>query len=350
MDYLKILEDLVKIRTDNEKGVKKAFKYLSDLFNNLGIKNKIIEGCFIAYKGELKKINKIFNSHIDTVKFQREFKREEDKIYGTGVIDAKGNVILMMHAFLTTENSLLVISPDEETKSEGICKFCQYLKNHKEFKENIKKRTLNVIVGEPTDLKVCIGHKGRFEYMVECFGEAKHASFPSSTNPIEIISKVVLDIKNIPLKSIKFEKTYYSSITPTIVKGGVQSNITPDYASVLFDVRSVENDLIKKIDNFLSKKGYYNKIKAGLVKNRNFADFYILKNEELLKKLSDNFDISFFNATCEAFYFNKFLNADAIIYGVGRLELAHSKNEHLYIKEFFKGIKEIEKLANLVEE
>ncbi|XRO77575.1 M20 family metallopeptidase [Methanocaldococcus sp. 10A] len=344
MDYLKILEDLVKIKTDNRIGVKKAFKYLSNLFNNLGIKNTIIEGCFVAYK-EKENFDLILNSHIDTVKVQSNFKKDENNFYGTGVIDAKGNVVLMIHAFLNTDKSLLVISPDEEKESNGIYNFCQHLKDKYKTKKDIK-----CIVGEPTDLKVCIGHKGRFEYIVESFGKARHASSSNCINPIEILSYVILDLKNLPLKKIKVDKIYSSSITPTIINGGIQSNIIPDYAYVLFDVRSVEKDIIKKIDYFLSQKKYSKHIKSGLNPKRHYADFYMLENKELIDTLSKEFEISFFNATCEAYYFNKFLNADTIIYGVGKLELAHSKEEYLNLNDFDEGIKRIEKLAELIKE
>ena len=317
MDYLKILEDLVRIRTDNKVGVKKAFKYLYSLFNNLGIKATIIEGCFVAYKE--KSFNLILNSHIDTVKLQSNFRKDDNNFYGTGVIDAKGNVVLMIHAFLNSNNSLLVISPDEETESNGVYNFCQYLRNKIDNKKPIR-----CIVGEPTDLKVCIGHRGRFEYIVESFGEARHAS-SQGINPIEILSRVILDLKNMPLESIEVDKIYSSSITPTMIEGGIQSNIIPDYAYVLFDVRSVENNIIEKIGSFLSQKPYSKYIKAHINPDRHYADFYILKNKELIDKLSKEFEISFFNATCEAYYFNKFLNAETVIYGVGKLELAHSR-------------------------
>jgi len=341
MDYLKILEDLVKIRTDNRIGVKKAFKYLSNLFNNLGIKNTTIENCFVAYK-EKENFDLILNSHIDTVKVQSNFKKDDNNFYGTGVIDAKGNVVLMIHAFLNSNNSLLILSPDEEKESNGVYNFCQYFRNKNKIKKDIK-----CIVGEPTDLKVCIGHKGRFEYIVESFGEARHAS-SQGLNPIEILSRVILDLKQMPLEKIKVDEIYGSSIAPTIIKGGIQSNIIPDYAYVLFDVRSVEKDIIKKIDNFLSQKHYSKHIKSGLNPGRHYADFYMLENKELINKLSKHFKISFFNATCEAYYFNKFLKADTVIYGVGRLELAHSKEEYLNLNDFDKGIKEVEKLAELM--
>ena len=340
MDYLKILEDLVRIRTDNKVGVKKAFKYLYSLFNDLGIKATIIEGCFVAYKE--KSFNLILNSHIDTVKLQSNSRKDDNNFYGTGVIDAKGNVVLMIHAFLNSNNSLLVISPDEETESNGIYNFCQYLRDKIDNKKPIR-----CIVGEPTDLKVCIGHRGRFEYIVESFGEARHAS-SQGINPIEILSRVILDLKNMPLESIEVDKIYSSSITPTMIEGGIQSNIIPDYAYVLLDVRSIENNIIEKIDSFLSQKPYSKYIKAQINPDRHYADFYILKNKELIDKLSKEFEISFFNATCEAYYFNKFLNAETVIYGVGKLELAHSKDEYLSLDDFDKGIKGIERLAEIM--
>ncbi|WP_456471616.1 M20/M25/M40 family metallo-hydrolase [Methanocaldococcus sp.] len=328
---INFLLDLLKIRTDNKEGVLKAFKYLKNYFDNLNIKNSIIGGCFVAYKGENWDL--VLNSHIDTVKFQTPIKLEDNKIYGTGSIDAKGQVALLVELFLERDNCLLVISPDEERESKGIYNFCRLMKN------KIREKTF-CIVGEPTDLKVCIGHKGRFEYIVRSYTKPRHAS-KGGENPIDEIAKVIVDIKNLKLEEIKVDKVYRSSITPTIIKGGLESNIIPDKAEVLFDVRSVENNIIEKIEGFI--KNY--KVKGELKKGRYFADFYILKDKNLIKRFSN---ISFFPATAEAYFFNKILNLNAIIFGVGSLNLAHTKNEYLDVKEFEKGRKKLREVVDKI--
>ncbi len=336
MNNIDLLIELLKIKTDNPVGVKRAFKFLKNYFDSLNIKNKIIENCFVAYRN--KDFDLILNSHIDTVKFQTPIKIEDNKIYGTGSIDAKGNIVLLINTFLNNDNSILVISPDEEKNSSGVYNFCQ------KFKNKINKEIF-CIVGEPTDLNICIGHKGRFEVIVKSRTAPRHSSIPGD-NPIEELAKIILDIKNLPLNSIVIDKKYSSSITPTLISGGLESNVIPPEAEVLFDVRSVENDIIKKIKNFL--KNY--KCEIYLNPNRFYSDFYLLNDKNLIKKLENIGKISFFNATCEAYFFNKFLRAKTIIFGVGKLELAHTKNEFLDLDEFKKGLKKINKIVNLVRE
>ncbi|EHP88097.1 M20/M25/M40 family metallo-hydrolase [Methanotorris formicicus] len=327
-------EDLSKIRTDDEEGVKKAFKYLSKFFDNLNIKTKIIEGCFVAYRSFEDEI--LLNSHIDTVKVLREFEKDEENFYGTGVCDAKAQLVSLINAFLNNEGSILVVSPDEERDSHGIYNFCHWLKR------NAKDKKFYCIVGEPTNLKVCVGHKGRFEVVVKTYGKSCHASNPKyGINAIEIIADVICDLRDLPCNCIEIEnKKYFSTITPTMIKGGIQSNVIPNHAEVILDVRSVEEHLMEKIKNYLKEKRYSKYVEAYLNKRKvPYADFYMLKNKELLRFISKNFEIDFFTATCEAFYFNNILNADVLIFGSGRLDVIHSKKEYLDIKEFEKGLK-----------
>ncbi|ADG14053.1 peptidase dimerization domain protein [Methanocaldococcus infernus ME] len=327
------LLELLKIRTDHEEGVKRAFKYLEGFFKELNIKCSIINNCFVAYKG--RDWDVILNSHIDTVKFQTPIRIEGNKIYGTGAIDAKGQVALLTDLFLELDNSLLVISPDEEKASKGIYGFCQAMKG--KIKEGVF-----CIVGEPTNLKVCIGHKGRFEYIIKAFGEPRHAS-KEGDNPIEKLSEIILKLKSLKLGKIKVDKIYSSKITPTIIRGGVESNIIPEEAEVILDVRSVENNIIGKIEKVIND---YENVKGFLKEDKYFADFYLLKDEELINRLKN---VSFFPATAEAYFFHKILKAKAVIFGVGDLNLAHTKHEFLDLKEFEKGRKEIRKIINLGE-
>jgi acetylornithine deacetylase len=337
-------EDLSKIRTDDEEGVKRAFNYLSNFFDNLGIKNKIIEGCFVAYRNfENLQNGVLLNSHIDTVKVLREFGKDGENFYGTGVCDAKAPLVSLIHAFLNNENAVLVVSPDEERDSYGIYNFCHWLK------KNMGDKKYYCIVGEPTDLKVCIGHKGRFEVVVKTCGKSCHASNPNNgINAIETIVDAICDLRNFPCSYIEINgKKYSSSITPTMIKGGIQSNIIPNHAEVILDVRSVEENLMEKIKNYLKEKRYSKYVEVYLNKRKvPYADFYILKNEEFLSFISKNFEIDFFNATCEAFYFNNILNADVLIFGSGSLDVIHSPNESLSIKEFEKGLKMADDLLN----
>ncbi|AEF96765.1 M20/M25/M40 family metallo-hydrolase [Methanotorris igneus] len=343
---IELWEDLSKIRTDNEEGVKKAFKYLSNFFDNLGIKNRIIKGCFVAYRDfEDLQNGVLLNSHIDTVKVLREFEKDDENFYGTGVCDAKAPLVSLVHAFLNNENAVLVVSPDEERDSCGIYNFCHWLK------ENTKTKKFYCIVGEPTDLKVCIGHKGRFEVVVKAYGKSGHASDPNNgINAIEIIVDVICDLRNFPCSFIEVNgKKYYSSITPTMIKGGIQPNIIPNRAEVILDVRSVEENLMEKIKDYLKEKRYSKYVEVYLNKRKvPYADFYILKNEELLNSISKDFEIDFFNATCEAFYFGNILNADVLIFGAGSLDVIHSPNEFLSIKEFEKGLKMADDLLNRI--
>ncbi len=125
----------------------------------------------------------ILNGHMDTVGVENmeidPFKGEEDakgNIFGRGAADMKGGLASMIVALETVAD---IVDPskisgsvifsavvDEEYMGKGTKKFVE------------KYHGSGALVGEPTDLKIGIAHKGIIHYYITTHGKAVHGSVP----------------------------------------------------------------------------------------------------------------------------------------------------------------------------
>jgi acetylornithine deacetylase len=132
-------------------------------------------GCVVAEKGPDDGDPHIFlNSHMDVVPPDLEVRIEDGIVYGRGACDAKASLAMMICAFesVTPKEAklTLVISPDEETYSEGLYDYLALEGESGDFAIN----------GEPTGLDVCDAARGSLKYVVEVTGEAAHAGTSAS--------------------------------------------------------------------------------------------------------------------------------------------------------------------------
>ncbi len=160
-----LLADLVKI--ESHQSVDKIRNYLVDTVENAEVHDE--SGCVIAKKGAKDGSPHVFlNSHMDVVTPHIPYHEEDGVLYGRGACDAKGCLAMLITAFESVEPSegrmTLVLSPDEETYSEGLYDFLALEGETGDFAIN----------GEPTGLNVCDGARGNFKYEVELMGSAAH--------------------------------------------------------------------------------------------------------------------------------------------------------------------------------
>ncbi len=123
----------------------------------------------------------ILNGHMDTVGVENmtidPFKANEDakgNIYGRGAADMKGGLAAMIEALESISgdqvklNGRVVLAAvvDEEHRGLGTLKLVESYRGD------------GGVVGEPTELRVGIAHKGVVRFTVTVFGRAAHGSVP----------------------------------------------------------------------------------------------------------------------------------------------------------------------------
>ncbi len=119
-----------------------------------------------------------------------------------------------------------------------------------------------VIITEPTNLAVYIGHRGRMEIKITLKGKSAHASAPQrGKNALEMAAEVINDIKELNLKLKKYPflgkgtiaVTYQECKTPSL-------NAIPDLAILYLDRRLTlgenKHTALKEIKTLPSVKKY----------------------------------------------------------------------------------------------
>lgn len=169
----------------------------------------------------------------------------DDKLYGRGTTDMKGFVAVclamvpeMLEAKLATPIHL-AISYDEEIGCVGVRPMLREVARK-------KIRPLGCFVGEPTEMKVIVGHKGKHGVRATFRGLARHSSIaPDGVNAIEYAAELITEIRRRAVKlATEAERgslydVPHSTLLTSIVHGGAALNIVPDTCMVDFECRGI---------------------------------------------------------------------------------------------------------------
>src|SRR3989339_128099 len=233
----------------------------------------------------------LFDAHIDTVGIAdiKQWKTDPFKavykngiIYGRGSCDDKGCVASMVYGGglikklgLLNDFTLYVSCSVQEEIAEGYG-INLLLKNLK-FKPDC------VVIGEPSNLKIIRGHKGRVEVKITVKGKACHASIPHEGE--NAIYKTLPLIRGISELNKKYKNTSQLgkpviSVTQIETKNA-SINTIPDNCSFYIDRRTVENETKQEITDEL-KAACGKNVKIDYLKK--FFNAWVLPSEHYLVK------------------------------------------------------------------
>lgn len=173
---------------------------------------------------------------------------KDDKVYGRGSADMKGFVACALHAALKASPMNLktplhlALSYDEEIGCVGVRSMLDML-------AMAAVRPLMCLVGEPTELNVAIGHKGKTACHVSCIGRACHSALaPQALNAIHLASDLIQSVRQLQTQLAQsgyrdddFEVPY-TTLHVSNIKGGVALNIVPDLCRFDLEIRNLAED------------------------------------------------------------------------------------------------------------
>ncbi len=172
----------------------------------------------------------------------------DGRLYGRGTADMKGFVASAMAAAeraasRTLKNPLaLALSCDEEIGCLGVRPLIEMLRE-------APVRPGLVIVGEPTELSVATGHKGKTSLVATFTGREGHSALaPLALNALHLATDFVSALRG---RQADFaanghrDGDYdvpYTTIHVGTLTGGVALNIVPNHAAMEFEVRALAED------------------------------------------------------------------------------------------------------------
>lgn len=189
----------------------------------------------------------LFDGHMDTVGIGNPSAWEVDPfgaeirdglLYGRGSVDMKGGLAAMIYgvkALLDSQISLkgeiVVAAVVQEEPAEGVA--MRVLVEEEGLWPSF------LVLGEPTNLDVALGHRGRVELWVTTEGRACHGSAPElGENALYAASKVIFGIELLAGQLAEDPKLGKGSIAVTGIDCPSSSrNMVPDHCRLIVDRR-----------------------------------------------------------------------------------------------------------------
>jgi len=189
----------------------------------------------------------LFDGHMDTVDVGRLDRWahgpyngivEQGVLHGRGSCDMKGGLAAMVYAAralldagVELNGTLYVVGVVQEEPCEGF--------GMRVLVEEEGVRPDFVVLGEPSNLQVRVGHRGRIEMQVKVWGKAAHASSPSlGTNAIHNAAKLIFGIELLAPRLATDPFLGQGTIAVTEIESHAASrNALPDVCSFYIDRR-----------------------------------------------------------------------------------------------------------------
>lgn len=196
----------------------------------------------------------LFESHLDTVEVEHMTTPpftpsvRDGRLYGRGACDAKGPLAAFLVALkevargpqLPPFNIVVAGVVDEEHEYKGVLSLLDSLT------EGATTEVVGAVVGEPTDLRPVIAHKGVMRCEIVASGPGGHSSRPwGIENPIETIARVVnflAETVTPTLAAAVHPLVGPASLVPSLITGGTGPNTVANRCSVSVDRRTLPGE------------------------------------------------------------------------------------------------------------
>lgn len=294
----------------------------------------------------------------------------DGKLFGRGTCDMKGFNALALSAIpLALQRGLkrplqIALSYDEEVGCTGAPRLVEHM-----LSEGMP-RAENVIVGEPTMLKVVTGHKGGFGFQMHFRGYEVHSSIMhTGVSAIMMGAKLIdwandMNAKNAaktpkPLSAV-FDPPY-TTIHIGTISGGTAHNITAKDCRFDFDFRVVPGDdtdewracfekRVAELDTEM--KAVHSEAGIDAVQDFGLAGLVPEENgsaERLARQLTGDNSTNVVSFMTEAGIFQE-NGYSVVVCGPGSIEQAHQPNEFLTVDQLQRGKIFVERLVESLTE
>jgi acetylornithine deacetylase len=178
---------------------------------------------------------------------------EGDRVFGRGTTDMKGYVASVLAlADRAAKAGLkeplrIALSYDEEVGCVGIREMLPQL-------TPLVGKPRICFVGEPTEMQVAVGHKGKVALRATCHGQSGHSALaPNFVNALHLAADFIGELRGLQRDLARDgaqDPAYdipYTTIHAGVLTGGTALNIVPDRAVLEFEFRHLAADAASDI-------------------------------------------------------------------------------------------------------
>ncbi|MET1070323.1 MAG: acetylornithine deacetylase [Pseudomonas prosekii] len=174
-----------------------------------------------------------------------ELSERDGKLYGRGTADMKGYIACVLALVPALVKATLkrpvhiALSYDEEVGCLGVRSLLKAL-------EQRPVKPMLCIIGEPTELKPVLGHKGKLAMRCDIHGQACHSAYaPLGVNAIEYAAELIGELGRIGQRlqapehhDARFDPPF-STVQTGVITGGKALNIVPADCRFDFEIRAL---------------------------------------------------------------------------------------------------------------
>ena len=362
---INILKDLVGFATVSRDPNRALIDYVADRLASTNADVRIIpdenggKANLFATTGPRDRGGVMLSGHTDVVPVDGQewtvpafaCTEMDGRLYGRGTADMKGFVASALHAFeVAADTELatplhLALSYDEELGCLGVRSMIDML-------AAAPVRPEMCIVGEPTEMGLATGHKGKTVVRADCTGMAAHSSLaPLAVNAVHLACDLVSVIRSRQKSIVEngaHDDAYnipYTTIHVGRIEGGVQVNIVPQEAHVEFEIRNLAGDdptlLIEAIAQDIAPviaaaKTTCPDTDVRLTVVNSYPGLETARDEQVVTLLRD---LTGVNATCKVAFgtegglFARDLGIPTVVCGPGSMDQGHKPDEFITVEQ-----------------
>lgn len=252
-----LLQTLVGFDTTSRESNLQLIEFVRDYLAGFGV------ACELFYNAERSKANLfasvgpveipgiVLSGHTDVVPVDGQpwtvppfaLTDRDGKLFGRGTADMKGYIACVLALVPTLVEAPLrmpvhiALSYDEEVGCLGVRSLLAVL-------EQRPVKPMLCIIGEPTELKPVLGHKGKLAMRCDVHGEACHSAYaPYGVNAIEHAADLIGELGRIGqrlrgTRDPRFDPPF-STVQTGVISGGKALNIVPADCRFDFEVRAL---------------------------------------------------------------------------------------------------------------
>ena len=163
---------------------------------------------------------------------------KENRIFGRGACDVKGPMSVQIYAMAALKRFSIV--PKRDIVFTGVVQEEVGGAGAKYWIEHLSYPVKLVILGEPSENHLSLGHRGILQITVKFSGKSRHASAPAdSSNPNYALATFLNRIRERQSELSSHSLLGATTVAPTVLEVDTRSlNVTPAWTRVVLDFRS----------------------------------------------------------------------------------------------------------------
>jgi acetylornithine deacetylase len=259
---LEMIDRLIAFPTVSRDSNLGLIEYARDHLARLGLRPRLVHDsggakanlfCSLGDEAAMKSGGVVLSGHTDTVPVDGQdwssdpFKasHRDGRIHGRGSADMKGFIAIALawaERFVAAHERTpvhLAMTYDEETSFVGVRTLLADLADR-------GVRPAACIIGEPTDMRAIVAHKGKRDWCCRVRGREAHSSLtPSGVNAIEFAAQVVRFIRDVADRLEREEPrdarfdVPFSTLQTGVIRGGIAVNVVPRDCEVIWEMRNL---------------------------------------------------------------------------------------------------------------